>query len=174
MAAAVVFVDDAIRGDVPPVCARTGEPADIQVQMRRPVAGGIPWIVWLLLFLGPVGVLALVLAALFSPGAEVLTVLVPRTRASFDHDRRLNGWRLLCLGAAVAVPCLGVLGVRMFPWMWLAAEVACLVAAGAITWSLWHRSVDVSIDPSRRWVTLSNVHPAFAAAVDQQELARLP
>jgi hypothetical protein len=36
-----VFVDDAIRGDLPLVCAKTGEPADLLIRMRQPVGGGI-------------------------------------------------------------------------------------------------------------------------------------
>jgi hypothetical protein len=169
VAAATVFVDDAIRGDLPPICAKTGELAELQVQMQRPVGGRIPGFVWFLLFLGPPGLIALILIAVFAPGAEYLTVLVPRTRASFDHERRLGMWKLAFLGAAVAVPFLGVLGVGMFPGLWLLAGLACLVAAGALTWVLWRQSIGVRIDVSRRWVTLSNVHPAFAAAVDRRE-----
>ncbi|HTJ76860.1 MAG TPA: hypothetical protein VL337_16000 [Acidimicrobiales bacterium] len=169
MAAVAVFVDDAIRGDLPAVCARTGEPADLQVRIRQSVGGGIPWYVWLLFFLGPLGVGAFVLAALSAPGTEYLTVRVPRTRASFDRERQLGLWRLTALGTGAAVPFLGAFGLHTSPELWLAVAVGCFLAAGALTWALWRRSIGVGIDASRRWVTLSNVHPAFAAAVQRRE-----
>jgi hypothetical protein len=42
------------------------------------------------------------------------------------------------------------------------------VAAGALTVMLWRQSVGVSIDVTRRWVTLTNVHPHFADAVNSR------
>jgi len=168
MAAATVFVDDAIRGDLPPICARTGEPADLLVRIRQPVGGGIPWYVWMLFLLGPLGVGAFVLMALFAPGAEYLTVRVPRTEASFARERRLALWRLMYLGAGLAVPFLGVLELHTFPALWLAAGAGCLLAAGGLTCVLWYQSIAIGIDVTRRWVTLSNVHPAFAEAVNRQ------
>jgi hypothetical protein len=33
------------------------------------------------------------------------------------------------------------------------------------------QAVGISLDASRRWVTLTNVHSGFVAAVEQQELA---
>ena len=66
MAAVSVFVDDAIRGDLPLICAKTGEPADIVVRMRQPV-GGMPRIVWLLVVLGAVGFPVIFLLALLWP-----------------------------------------------------------------------------------------------------------
>ena len=63
MAAVSVFVDDAIRGDLPLMCAKTGEPADLKIRMRQPVgmfpllwlaagaaffvaAGAFTWMLW--------------------------------------------------------------------------------------------------------------------------------
>ena len=170
MAAVSVFVDDAIRGHLPLVCAKTGEPADLVVRMRQPVGGGFTPVAWLLLLLGPVGIVALVVLAVAWP-QEQLTVRIPETEASFQHERQLERWRLAALGAGVVVPFLGILGVGMFPFLWLAAGVAFFVAAGALTWMLWRQSIGVSIDVTRRWVTLTGVHPAFAEAVQRQEAA---
>ena len=169
MAAVSVFVDDAIRGDLPRVCAKTGEPADLVIRMRQPVGGGIPAWVWLLLFLGPLGVFALLLAALFAPSAEYLTVRIPETESSFQRERQLERWRLAALGAGVTLPFVGVFGVGMFPLLWLVSSVASFLAAAALTWFLWRQSISVGIDVTRRWVTLTNVHPAFVEAVDRQE-----
>jgi hypothetical protein len=168
MAAASVFVDDAILGNLPLVCAKTGEPADFLVRVRQTVGGGIPGWVWFLFFFGPLGVVGLLVAALLSPGAEYLTVRIPETEASFAHERQLERWRLAALGAGVALPLLGIFGVGMFPALWLTVAVACFLCAGALTWALWRQSVSVSLDVTRRWVTFTNVHPAFAEAVDRR------
>ena len=169
MAAVRVFVDDAILGNLPLVCAKTGEPADFLITIRKTVGGGVPVWVWFLLFLGPLGIVALLLAAAFAPGQEYLTVRVPETEASLQGERQLERWRLVALGAGVVFPFLGVFGVGMFPLLWLGAGVGFFLAAGALTVMLWRQSVGVSIDVSRRWVTFANVHPAFVAAVQRQE-----
>jgi hypothetical protein len=57
----------------------------------------------------------------------------------------------------------------MFPQLWLLLPVAAFLAAGGFTWVLWRQSISVSIDVSRRWVTVANVHPAFAQAVQLQQ-----
>ena len=169
MAAVSVFVDDAILGDLPLVCAKTGEPADFLVAMRQTVGGGIPLWVWFLFFLGPVGVVALLVAAAFAPGVEYLTVRIPETDAAFQRQRQLERWRLAALGAGVAIPLLALFGVGMFPLLWLALTVAAFLAAGAMTWVLWRQSITVSIDVTRRWVTFANVHPAFVEAVNHRQ-----
>ena len=169
MAAVRVFVDDAILGNLPLVCAKTGEPADFLVTIRKAVGGGIPAWVWFLLFLGPLGIVALLLAAAFAPGQEYLTVRVPETKAALQGERQLERWRLAALGAGVIVPFLVVFGVRTFPLLWLATAVLCFVAAGAFTWMIWRQSISVDIDVTRRWVTFTNVHREFVAAVQRQE-----
>lgn len=165
MTAVRVFVDDAIRGDLPMVCAKTGQPADLVVRVRQPVGGGIPGWVWFLFFFGPLGIFGLLVAALFSPGTEYLTVRIPESEASYQRERQLERWRLAALGAGVAFPFLAVFGVGMFPQLWLLLTVAGFLAAGALTWVLWRQSITVSIDVTRRWVTLANVHPSFAEAL---------
>jgi hypothetical protein len=169
MAAVSVFVDDAIRGTLPLVCAKTGEPADLVIRMRQPVGGGLPVWAWFLLFLGPLGMVALVLAAILAPGAEYLTVRIPETEASFERERQMQRWRLVALGAGVVVPVYAAFRPVMFPLLWLVLAVASFLAAGALTWALWRQSVGVSIDVTRRWVTLTGVHPNFVEAVNRQE-----
>jgi MFS family permease len=168
MAAVSVFVDDAIRGDLPLVCAKTGAPADLKVRVRQPVGGGIPVWAWFLLFLGPLGIVALILAAVLAPGAEYLTVRIPETEASFEQERQLERWRLVALGAGVVFPTLFLSTVGMFPMLWLVVGVAFFAAAGVLTLMLWRQSVGVSIDVTRRWVTFTNVHPNFVDAVNHR------
>jgi hypothetical protein len=163
-----VFVDDAIRGDLPMVCAKTGQPAELIIRMRQPVGGGLPAAAWLLLLLGPPGIVMLVVLAVAWPGAEQLTVRVPETQASFERERQMERWRLAALAGGVGFPVLAAFGLGMFPHLWLLLTVASFLAAGALTWTLWRQSITVSIDVTRRWVTFTNVHPAFAAAVNRQ------
>jgi hypothetical protein len=167
MAAVSVFVDDAIRGDLPLVCAKTGEPADLWIRVRKPI-GGMPAVMWLLVILGPVGFVPMLLMAMFWPG-EQLTVRLPETEASFAHERQLQRLRLAALGAGVAFPVLGVVGVPMFSALCLALGLAFFVVAGGVTVVLWRQAITVEIDVTRRWVTLTNVHPNFVDAVERQD-----
>jgi hypothetical protein len=164
-----VFVDDAILGNLPLVCAKTGEPADFLVWVRQAVGGGIPGWVWLLFLFGPLGVVGLLVAALLSPATEYLTVRIPESEGSFQREKRLQRWRWAALGAGVFVPLYVALRPGMFPQLWLLLPVAAFLAAGGFTWVLWRQSISVSIDVSRRWVTVANVHPAFAQAVQLQQ-----
>lgn len=166
MAAVSVFVDDAIRGDLPLICAKTGEPADVIIRIRQPV-GGMPRVVWLLVVLGAVSFPVIFLLALLWPG-EQLTVRVPQTDASFERERHMQRLRLAALGAGVVVPLAGVMSVGMFLGLWLALGVAFFVVAGALSIMLWRETIGVSIDVTRRWVTLTNVHPNFVEAVERE------
>lgn len=169
MAAVSAFVDDAIRGDLPHVCAKTGEPADLMIRMRQPVGGGLPAAAWLLLLLGPMGIIILVVLALGWPGAEQLTVRIPETEASFARERQLERWRLAALGAGVFVPLYGGLSNAALPALWLALGAGFLITAAVLHVLVWRQSIGVSIDITRRWVTLTGVHPAFVEAVNRQE-----
>ena len=169
MAAVSVFVDDAIRGTLPLVCAKTGKPADLVIRMRQPVGGGLPPAAWLLLLLGPPGIFGLLLVALIWPGAEHLTVRIPETEESFTWERQMERLRLTALGAGVFVPILGILGVRALPGVWLGLGAAFLLVAAALHVMLWRQAITVSIDVTRRWVTFTNVHPDFVDAVNRQD-----
>ncbi len=168
MAAVSVFVDDAIRGTLPLVCAKTGDTADIVVRMRQPV-GGMPKVLWLAALFPPVGFVGVFLLALLWPG-EQLTVRIPQTDASFERERHMQRLRLAALGAGVVVPLAGVMSVGMFLGLWLALGVAFFVVAGALSIMLWRETIGVSIDVTRRWVTLTNVHPDFVEAVERKEV----
>ena len=66
-----MFVDDAVLGRFPPVCAKTGAPADGWLSVTETVgrSGGVatPWLL-LLLVLGPLGWVALLVIALAGSG----------------------------------------------------------------------------------------------------------
>jgi hypothetical protein len=172
MATAVVFVDEAVEGGLPPVCARTGDPSDMVLRMDVPVGGMNP-LAWLLVLVGPPGWLALAVIVALS-GRETLTVRLPYTRAAWDRSVRRRRARLLALAGVVV-------GAVLAFWMAPALRSVGLVVAGAsIVAALalhalerWDE-VGVALDASRRWVTLSAVHPAFADAVAATPRAAAP
>ena len=170
MAAVSVFVDDAVRGRLPLVCAKTGEPADLVIRVRQPIGGGPASMAWLLLFLGPPGWMAFVLVSILGSGQEYLTVRIPETDASYNREKQLQRFRLAAIVAGVAVPLYGLTVLRgMLPEMWLAAGATFLVAALALHVIVLQQNIGIRLDASRRWVTLRGVHPNFVHAVQMQE-----
>jgi hypothetical protein len=170
MAAVSVFVDDSIRGELPAVCVKTGEPAELFVRSSHAVGGGLG-LFWLLVLLGPPGWLGLVLLSFAVPGQERLTVRLPYSQAAWDHERRVRGVRLSLFGLAAVGLVLAILHPGPFPLLWLATE-AVLLVAGCAYWAVAYlREMGVYLDASRRWVTLTRVHPDFARAAERQEAA---
>jgi MFS family permease len=169
MAAISVFVDDAIRGDLPLVCAKTGEPADLVIRRQQPVRGACPGWAWLLVLFGPPGWLALLVALLLWPRQEYLTIRVPQTESSYTREKDLEHFRTAALVAAVGVPLAGILTTFTLPALWLAVGAAFMVAAAAIHVLVGREDYRVSLDASRRWVTFTNVHPTFVEAVNRRE-----
>ena len=185
MAAVTVFVDDAVLGRLPYLCVKTGAPADGLLTVHTPVGADTRLgILWLLALAGPLGWLALVVLAWSRDGGgETLTVQVPWTEAAqHEHDRARHRRRNLVMAAvalAVAAVVLaalvgdtrpGTLGMVLV----LAAAVACLVAAWAAWIQVERTRVHVTIDASRRWVTLGGVHGDFAHAVETARSGRQP
>lgn len=180
-----VFVDDAVRGTLPPVCARDGVPTADHLRHHEPVGDGARLgAAWLLVFAGPLGWLALLFVATSrGGGAEVLSTSLPWSVAAYDRQRaagrrrRVAGWG--AIGAAVAL----LLGVASGELDQLPTPVETLVVAGLVAVGGWalivfavaaatvrRESVTVRLDASRRWVTLGGVHPDFAAAVRAREV----
>jgi cell division protein FtsW (lipid II flippase) len=162
-----VFVDDAVNGDLPKLCARAGVPTDSVLRIDKPVGGlGAVWL--LLLLLGPFGALAILGLLLFGAGRERLTVRIPYSRTADEQDRPWRSVRFVAGGVTVAA-LLMAMGNN-----WLLRNASLWVAMGAVVVALvshsvlYFRRVDVELDGSRRWVTLSGVHPDFADAVDRQ------
>jgi len=167
MATVSVFVDEAVRGRLPMVCAKTGQPADLLVRTTQPV-GGLPGAAWLLVFLGPPGWGVLLLLALFGSGQESLTVRIPRTHASFEweHQMRRFMWASFVMGLASLA--LEVVFAGQPTPVGLVLGLAFLVVAFVLRTTVALKGVGVALDGSRRWVTLSGVHPDFARAVEGQ------
>ena len=172
MASVEVFVDDAVRGRLPAVCATTGAPADGRFRIDR-YMGGLG-AAWLLVFLGPIGWIAFIVLAVTSR-REVLSVRLPWSVVAADRERRLVRTRLISMCSAVGFALLLVL--RWLPLLdplWAIALIAAGTTAVVAQLRLYWRRVNVRLDASRRWVTLTNVHPAFADAVRHETLTSSP
>ncbi len=179
-----VFVDDAVRGTLPPVCTRDGVPTIDHLRYRQAVGDGARLgAAWLLVLTGPLGWIALLfIATSRQGGAEVLSVSLPWSQDAYerqrtaDHRRRASG----CGAAAGAI----VLAIgwasgylERLPTPLEALVVAGLVAASGLALIIFlvasaaarRERVTIRLDASRRWVTLGGVHPDFAAAVSARD-----
>jgi len=175
VASVTVFVDEAVRGDLPPVCVQRGVPASVGVRTNAWIGPGLG-LLWLLVLAGPVGWLLLVVLGVNRAGREKLVVTLPYSEAAIAKRRALRSFR----DAAFALTLLFVVAyfVRFLgvPAIWAVLGGVCLGVSLVTHARLDWQSVDVSLDGSRRWVRLSRVHPAFVAAVEQSvpEEHRLP
>jgi hypothetical protein len=166
MATVEVFIDDAVRGRLPHVCAKTGARSDGKLRIEQST-GGLGF-GWLLLFLGPIGWIGLVIWLCVTSRSGVLTIRLPYSDAAVDHEWRLR--RISFRAAELALLGFGLaLAIRAAP----ATAVLAVVAVGAAVVSLvafirlLTVRVGVRLDASRRWVTLTRVHPEFVRAVEQ-------
>jgi hypothetical protein len=180
MADVTVFVDDAVRGTLPPLCAKDGVPTTSGLTLRSELGDRAGMgVAWLLLFAGPIGWLALILISASRGGRrEVLTVQLPWSEAAYERRRSAQRAQNLCLTAAVggAVAVIltlagsggGLLG-RAVVLVAIAVTVAGVVGLLVNEGRVRRERVVVDLDASRRWVTLSGVHPGFVTACQAQE-----
>jgi hypothetical protein len=183
MAWVTVFVDDAVCGRLPPVCAKTGRPSDGRLAVSHDVRGAssvsTAWMLLLLQF-PPVGWLILLVLALANPRqSEWLTVELPWSTEAMHRLRAVRALRRnLWLGAVVslvggflALVAMGRAGAgelsayRLGALALAATLVACVIGALVAEWRVGQASVAVDLDASRRWVTLRGVAPELAQAV---------
>ena len=169
MASVTVFVDDAVLGRFPPVCAYTGNEtrrlARVDAQVGRP-----PPLVWLLLVGGPPG-WALLVVLLVCWRTERLLVKVPYSDAALERDRRRRRVRWGSLAVALFALAMAMTGASLLPKVWLAIALAAALATLVSHALLYFDGVDVDLDASRRWVTIRGVHDSFAAAVARSRVS---
>jgi hypothetical protein len=178
MATATVFVDDAVLGRLPAVCAKTGLDTPDHLVMTVPVGGneGLG-LAWLLVLAGPIGWLGIFVYAA-SRRPETLTVRVPFADVAYDdlsrarRTRRRTGWAAV----GVLVAAFVALVPRAFDARTAAAALA-IVSLGLLltffgeTFTVRRALIGVALDGSRRWVTFSRVSDEFAGSVRAQHAA---
>jgi hypothetical protein len=155
------------------VCAISGEPTGdrlrVQASVGAPTGLGVAW---LLLLLGPIGIVVLVVIAALKPRrGETLTVQVPCSEPVYEAIRR--GRQREGIGISLFIVAMGALLALGFTAANAALMVLVLIAGiGGLGLSVSgtllrnRSSVGVSLDASRRWVALTGVHPAFVAACE--------
>lgn len=182
MAEVVVFVDDVVRGTLPPVCVKDGVPTGDLLTMRHDL--GAPTglgLAWLLVLAGPLGWLGLVLvASVRGTRGDILTVQVPLSETAYQRrlaarSLRRRAMAIGAIGSLIVLLTLRGLGSPARLALVGVVAVTVLMAFGAFLLAerrLRSEQVDVELDASRRWVTLSRVHPAFVAACLDRERRR--
>jgi hypothetical protein len=178
VAEVTVFVDDAVMGTLPLICTKEGAPTSDRLRVRSDVGdrAGLG-VAWLLLLAGPLGWVGLLLiSASRGGGAEVLTVELPVSEVAYQRLRaaRHLRWRG-CVAGVIGGAGVFVTALGDAPLL-LPLAVVVVVVAIVILFVADRRiratQVGVELDASRRWVTLSRVHPNFAAACTAQTRER--
>ena len=168
MASISVFVDDAVLGRLPNVCAKTGAPANGRQRIDQ-TRGGLG-AAWLLLLLGPIGWVVFLVVALdvASGGRSRSTCRCRRPPSSTSAGCARAGGPsspARCSSSRAASSELEPLPVEA----WLGFALVAGVAALALQLVLAFDRVGVRLDASHRWVTLSGVDARFVDAVHVQQ-----
>jgi len=175
---ALIHVDDLAVGAGPAVCAITGEPTDHWVRVSSSEGGFQGW--WLVLVLfGPVGWIALVvLAAMARRPSRVSGVLPISAEALGRYNATVatSQRAIIAAGGAmlvwIAVVAWGGRGLDTPAMLVLSA----LVGVGLLVWlgaSIVAplRWIDLQLDGSGRWVTVTRSHPDYASALARHNAA---
>lgn len=159
-------VDAFERGQLPQVCVLTGQPADgSYTETFRSPAGGQYWL--LLLGLAPYVIVRLTTR-------QEARGKVPVTEAAFTalerqaRDRRRRATLLIISGIALGLVA-GPIGAGVAVGLgWALSLFALGLFVAGIVVDARTPLLRGHVERSGRWVVLENVHPAFAAAVEQQ------
>lgn len=158
-------VDTFERGALPSVCVLTGEPSDGVYRTRFTSRIGA-W--WFLLLLGVVPFV--IVWAVTRKTAMGRLPVTERAFVSVEHQRRrrmATSWSLYLGGLVVMIGGIVVSQTGRVVGAGLFAAGVIVVVAGFVVAA---RTPTISgfVEPSGRWVVLTNAHPSFAAAVDRQ------
>jgi hypothetical protein len=169
MTSVEVFVDDAVRGRLPYVCAKTGVPAEGKLTVEHST-GGIGF-AWLLIFLGPFGWLLLLGIVIGAARLDRFTVRLPYSERAVEYESLLRRARLAAGVATVGFALLATIAQWPTGLRVAFALAAFVFGAVAIVMQvrLWRAQVAVHLDASRRWVRRSRVHPNFVRAVEARD-----
>jgi hypothetical protein len=176
MAEVTVFVDDAVRGRLPGICVKDGTGTNDRLTFRQDMGSrnGLG-VIWLLILAGPLGWIGLFVISAMHQGGT-LTVTLPFSEAAHDrltHATRVRRQAGLVLVGALAGSLLSLF-LRTTDGKLLAVGLACVAVAALVkvvveSSRLLRLTVPLDLDASRRWVTLSKVHPNFVEAVQRRD-----
>jgi hypothetical protein len=170
MADSTIWIDDVVTGRLPAVCVKSGRPADTWVRDEAEVSGPSLWML-LLVFLGPIGWIALVVMLVAGVGRQRITVELPFARDALDTlkaartHRRRAGFGVAVVGLVGVLSPLGGMsfgGITLIEAL-VATAILAVVALAISHVRLSSLEVGVSLDASGRWVTLKGVSDEFAA-----------
>jgi hypothetical protein len=161
VAKVTVGADQAVLGQFPPVCVRTGHRADGRVVIESRVGGPSAW-AGLLVLTGPIGWIILFGLVLAVRG-EAFSVRVPFSRAAWNAIMRATVLGRVLVGVGV----LGAVTVALTSPSMIGGVLAVgAIVVGVVTVCVAKSMLPrVSLDATRRWITLGGVDPAFRAAV---------
>jgi hypothetical protein len=170
MAQVTVFIDDVVTGRLPSVCVKEGVPTEDRLTVRDATGGSGLGFAWLLVVLGPVGWVGLFIIAAIS--RKGLTGRLPFCEFAYRRLVVLQRMQTVWFVATGLLVMLAFAAVEIQSSASKAAAVALAVAAVAAlikavleTRRVRQAEVHMELDGSGRWVTLSGVHPDFAAAL---------
>ena len=178
MAQVLVFVDDAVQGDLPEVCVIDGVATSDGLRLSQEVGAraGLG-VAWLLLLAGPLGWLGLLVLSVARSGrGEVLIIQVPFSEPAYQRLREARRLRRIATAVAAVAGAVFFLLVTAGggPLTMVEAAIAVAIAIAAIAILIvaercMHATqIRIDLDGSRRWITLTDVHPNFAAAHQSQ------
>jgi len=172
----MVFVDDGVLGNLPEVCVVDGIPTTDKLTFRQQVGGNAGLgVAWLLILAGPLGWLGIAAIALFRRGPDYLTVTVPYSEDVQRRRVRAERARLNAMVVMVVALVLAFVafvqqssGYDLLALGLAAIGIGALVRVVMCATRVHHLSVRLTLDASRRWLTLGGVNAAFALAVEQR------
>lgn len=176
-----VSVDDLAVGRFPPVCVKSGAPAQLRVAVESSDGGFQPW--WLLLLLlGPLGIVAIAVLWAFGRRTNRVGGIVPISVGALDDYNRAAGAARVLFAVALAGSAAGVAlaalasgrDVGLLTTAAVAVIVVGLLGSVVAKAGARRRWVDIELDGSGRWAVLIGVHPEFQAAVSERYLEERP
>jgi len=170
MAQVTVFIDDVVLGRLPSLCVKEGIPTEDRLTVRDATSGSGLGFAWLLVFLGPPGWVGLFIMTAISRNG--VTGRLPFCEFAYRRLVILQRMQTVWMAAFGVLALVAVAGLVVHRATYTAASIALGAAAVASavkaiieTRRLRRAEVHLALDASGRWVTLSGVHPDFAAAV---------
>jgi hypothetical protein len=174
MAGVRVRIEDFEDGVYPDVCASSGVEGGTRLY-RADISSQSRW-VWLLVFAGPMGILAaLALSGLLRKTASGYVPYTPAVQERLRQRARTFAWVVVgSIGLLLGSGLLAAQGPSAYQGLGALGFIAGTIGVLVFTflWSHVPGSVGGHLDSTGRWIELEPVSAAFAFAYEQQEARR--